>query len=336
MFNDYPHLMSLIKTQPPTQEVSLTNIKEASVYEEALRLIEKQSLSKRQRIVVFNRLVPIEGKPTNVAIWAPKHAVEEGSDPFKPTKPMRYYLTHIGEAIRARSIQAKSDVQVNKFCLLLPGFNGGPFDQFHLAEALAKKGYWVMSVGCYINPELKPSDNPDKIALALEDAYAAYPSILQTFTELTGLALSAETLSEVRYVSFSAGIYPLLRAVRKGHCPQWQHRVLLMAPGLSATPGLAKLLTQAPISRMDLMHSEQDTHPTFGDPLHYLTFFDASQTQLHLLPKGEHYDFIHLPLSVTKDTNATPTGGFAQSQHEHAVKQECLAVLDSLIHGETR
>ncbi|WP_102395508.1 alpha/beta hydrolase [Enterovibrio norvegicus] len=328
MFDHDTPLMALTPTQPQMQS--------ARPLQPQVQPTTAAPPKRQQAIRVFNRLVPIDGKPTNVAIWAPEKETAENADASAPSKPMRYYLTHKGDAVKARSIQAKSDIQVSKFCLIFPGFNGGPLDQFHLAEALAKAGYWVMSVGCYINPELKPSDDPDKIALALEDAYAAYPSILQTFTELTGLCISPETLSEVRYASFSAGIYPLLRAVRKGHCPQWQHRLLLMAPGLSATPGLAELLAQAPVSRMDLIHSEQDTHPTFGDPLHYLSFFDASHTQLHLLPKGEHYDFIHLPLSVTKDANATPTGGFTQSQHEHAVKQECLAVLDSLIHGETR
>jgi len=287
-----------------------------------------------KEIAVYNRLITIDSKPTNIAIWAPIDEIAQAKK--KARNPMYYYLTYKGDAAKTLDIQARPDIEVKKLCLIFPGFNGGPFDHFHLAEALAKAGYWVMSVGCYINPKLKPSDDPNKISLALEDAYAIYPSILDAFTQLTGLPIYPKEIGKIRYLSFSAGVYPLLRAIRKGNCPQWQHQVLLMAPGLSASPGLAELLADAPICSVNLIHSEQDTHPTFGDPLRYLTFFDASRTQLHLLSKGEHFDFIHLPLSIQKSSQISGGSALVQSQHEHAVKQECLAVLDSLIHGEAQ
>ncbi|OEE67871.1 hypothetical protein A1OO_19225 [Enterovibrio norvegicus FF-33] len=296
----------------------------------------------KQDIAVFNRLIPIEGKPTNLAIWAPMADLadtqETDSRAINGTarNPMRYYLTHQGDAVKARHIHAKPDIQLKKLCLIFPGFNGGPFDQFHLAETLAKSGYWVMSVGCYINPELTPSADPDKIALALKEAYATYPSVLAAFTQLTGMPVSPDTLTKIRYLSFSAGIYPLLRAISENNCPQWQHQMLLIAPGLSATSGLEDLLADAPVSGVDVIHSAQDTHPTFGDPLRYLTLFGDSLTQLHLLPHGEHYDFIHLPLSIQKSAQKTRASTSAQSQHEHAVKQECLAILSNLIQGETQ
>ncbi|WP_415721341.1 alpha/beta hydrolase [Photobacterium ganghwense] len=274
-------------------------------------------------VAMFNNLVTLEGRPTNMAIWCP---LSELANPPERQQSARYYLSHMGSAVKTRCVEAKPDVEIKKFCLMLPGFNGGPFDCFHLAEKLAQQGYWVLSVGCYINPNLKPSEDPDKVAFALADAYPEYNAMLRAFSLLTGVALSDERINRIRYVSFSAGIYPLIRAVCAGNCPNWQHDLMLMAPGLSATRGLSGTLRNAPITDIQLVHSEQDRHPTYGSPLAYLNMFDRNKTTLHLLQEGEHYDFIHLPRK-TRHTEA-------QSQHEQTVKSECLAVLDALLQGE--
>ncbi|CZF80889.1 hypothetical protein GCE9029_02256 [Grimontia celer] len=274
-------------------------------------------------VAMFNNLVTLEGRPTNLAIWCP---LSELANPPERQQNARYYLSHLGSAVKTRCVEAKPDVEVEKFCLMLPGFNGGPFDCFHLAEKLAQQGYWVLSAGCYINPNLKPSEDPDKVAFALADAYPEYSAMLRAFSLLTGVVLSEERINRVRYVSFSAGIYPLIRAISAGNCPGWQHELMLMAPGLSATRDLNGTLSDAPISNIQLIHSEQDSHPTFGSPLAYLDLFERNKTTLHLLSEGEHYDFIHLPRQASHTE--------AQSQHEQTVKNECLAVLDALLQGE--
>jgi hypothetical protein len=273
------------------------------------------------QIGCFNRILKVRGKPTNIAIWGPLSdlAVDNIS-----TNRARYYLRYDGKARKIFDVRLDHRIDKIKLCFLAPGFNGGPFDLFHIAEVLAANGYWVISAGCYIAPDIKPSTDGEVIARALQQVYPAYRDILTLFETLSGIG-DINELEEILYVSFSSGIYPFLQSIERQTAPDLRHNMVLMSPGLSN--GVDRINPPFALDNVLLLHSQQDNFPTYGCPLNYLKRFSNSELSLQLFGRGLHFDYVNLP------DNKPVQARRAVSEHHDEVKQRCSDAIQKFIQG---
>lgn len=272
-------------------------------------------------IALFNRLIPIAGKQTNIAVWCPRSKLHE--DTVQSKKNIKYYLRYTGSAKKVNELVPIDQIEPLKICILFPGFNGGPFDLSHVAEMLASQGYWVIAPGCYVDPNLSSSSTNALVSQALAQVYPNYVDILN---EYVFKLFSGRQIEDIVYISFSSGIYPFLKSIDHPVIKKIRHRMILIAPGLAKI--VRSSISVNYLDSLLLIHSNEDSYPKFGSPLTYMNKFEKTEKTLMLLDNGLHFDFVNLPSDQYGHTKNDV------SSYQAIVKRQCIESINHYLDKE--